>query len=212
MILTIAHTKGGVGKSTLLWNIACEFSRQKKEFIVIDLDHQKTIFNLNEYVRKKSKLKVYTASNLHQLEDIFTTHKDKMILIDTGGNDAQVNKQAILQSHILITPIGNDSITEAIGFKKFEAILHELNTPKIKVVFTNIRPNTKNFQDISQVVQSYQKTDILKSVITNRQIYKQSTGQGVGVTELPQSKNKALNQKISKASNEIKELLKELEI
>lgn len=212
MIYTIAHTKGGVGKTTTVWHLICELSRQKRDFIVIDLDHQRTVYNLTSYLREKDNFKVYTADNLHQLQKIIEENSHRLIIIDTGGNGDQVNKQAIKLADKIITPIGNDSITEAIGFKKFEAILHELGSPDINILFCNIRPNTKNFEDIKAVVSDYKNTKILNSTITTRSNYKQSMGQGLGVTELPKSKNKALNDRLKKSVNEIKTLLKELEI
>ena len=42
MIITLSHQKGGVGKSTLAWNMIVEFSK-KRMVSVIDLDMQKTI-------------------------------------------------------------------------------------------------------------------------------------------------------------------------
>jgi chromosome partitioning protein len=42
MIITLSHQKGGVGKSTLAWNLIVEYSKNRKIY-VIDLDIQKTI-------------------------------------------------------------------------------------------------------------------------------------------------------------------------
>ncbi len=213
MIITIAHTKGGVGKSTTTWHIICELQRLKKDFIIIDLDHQRTVYNLDNFLREKSKeFKVFTPTNISELHSLVTQHKDKLIIIDTGGNGDSINKKAMQIADKIITPIGNDSITEVIGFKKFEAILQELNNPNINILFCNIFHSTKNFNDILDVVSGYKNTTILKSIIRHRGNYKSSMGRGLGITEVKQTKNKSDNDRLKKSQIEIKNLIKELEI
>ena len=46
MIITIAHTKGGVGKSTLAWNLAHSLKATGKIVRIVDLDFQQTFFVL----------------------------------------------------------------------------------------------------------------------------------------------------------------------
>jgi len=212
MIYTIAHTKGGVGKSTLTWNIITALQKEGKDFICIDLDHQRTIYNINQYIREDNKMEVYTADDTTTLSKLLENNSDKTIIIDTGGNGDELNKRAIYAADKIITPIGSDSITEAIGFKKFEAILHELKTPPIYIAFCNIFHGTNKFDDILEVVRSYPKTNILNTVIRTRTNYKKSMGTGLGVVELPKSKNKKQQLSLDKSIKEIGSILKELEI
>ena len=44
MIITVAHTKGGVGKSTLAWNLAHSLLEKGEKVTIIDLDFQQTLF------------------------------------------------------------------------------------------------------------------------------------------------------------------------
>jgi chromosome partitioning protein len=42
MIIAVAHTKGGVGKSTIAWNIATAL-KESHNVELIDLDFQRTL-------------------------------------------------------------------------------------------------------------------------------------------------------------------------
>ena len=60
MIVTISHQKGGVGKSTILWNLIVEYSKLGNVH-VIDLDSQQTITSSVE-VRKNSGRDISTIT------------------------------------------------------------------------------------------------------------------------------------------------------
>lgn len=47
MILTISHQKGGIGKSTIAWNIGVHFSKLLPTTI-IDLDTQQSLTQTNQ--------------------------------------------------------------------------------------------------------------------------------------------------------------------
>lgn len=212
MIYTIAHPKGGVGKSTLVWHIICYLKQLGINFVLIDLDHQRTIHNTNRSIRKIEKLTVETASNIHQLNQLLKTHEDKLIIIDTGGYENDLLSYVLSKSDKIITPIGCDSTFEMIGFKKFVAILKKINNPKINIVFSKIYHSVSDFKDISEVVHQYPSTNIIKTIIRDRANYKHSANIGLGITEVKKTKNKIQNINLKKSTNEIKALVEELEI
>jgi len=55
MIIAVSHQKGGVGKSTIGFNLAIELARKYK-VEVVDLDVQNTITHTNK-IRKENNLK-----------------------------------------------------------------------------------------------------------------------------------------------------------
>ncbi len=181
MIITVAHTKGGVGKSTLTWNLAHSFLELKKTVKIIDLDFQQTLFFINA-IRGTDTLTVLQPQTVEALifELLQSTHKTDITLIDVGGFDNDLNRTAIDFSHKVLIPI-SDSVTEVLGFRTFNDILKELfleDKAEINVVLNNIHPLTKNFDIIKEAVGDKK---ILNTVIRSRKIYKTTIGVGSSV-------------------------------
>ena len=55
MIITISHQKGGVGKSTITFNLAVQLMKKHNNVEIIDLDVQNTVTHLNT-IRKNNNL------------------------------------------------------------------------------------------------------------------------------------------------------------
>ena len=109
-IITIAHQKGGVGKSTIALNMAVELS-EKYNLKVIDLDYQKSITIFNE-TRKEKKLKSLDIIHIETQKELisFLRNNNDMILIDSGGFDSDLNRIAIIGADLIITPVSNNLI------------------------------------------------------------------------------------------------------
>ena len=180
MILTIAHTKGGVGKSTLAWNLAASLLEDKRKVTIVDLDFQQTLYFINS-INENSILEVKQPQSGDELIEIFENYKDdEYIIVDVGGFDNDINRIAISWADKVVVPISN-SVTEVIGFKTFEAILEEIDNPFIYVVLNNIHPLTKNFEEIAKAIGVKPNIQLLSSIIRNRKIYKEILCEGKSV-------------------------------
>lgn len=199
MILTIAHTKGGVGKSTLAWNLAASLLEDKRKVTIVDLDFQQTLYFINS-INENSILEVKQPQTGDELIEIFENYKDdEYIIVDVGGFDNDINRIAISWADKVVVPISN-SVTEVIGFKTFEAILKEIDNPFIYVVLNNIHPLTKNFEEIAKAIGVKPNIQLLSSIIRNRKIYKEILCEGKSVFDT----------KDTDAQEEIKRLKDEL--
>ena len=77
-VIAISHQKGGVGKSTLIWNLITQYS--KNEIVdVIDLDVQQTV-TYSLAIRKKHNLAVNNI-NLLNIRDSKDKKSDELLLI-----------------------------------------------------------------------------------------------------------------------------------
>lgn len=181
MIYTVAHSKGGVGKSTLAWNLAHSFKELDKKVTIVDLDFQQTLFFINSM--HTSSIEVHQPQSVETLINfLLKSTPDEIIIIDVGGFDSDINRTAIDFSNTVLIPI-SDSITEVIGYKTFEAILGEmiLGETNARVVLNNIHPLTKNFDIIKQAIAGNESIKLLDSIVRSRKIYKTSLGQGYSV-------------------------------
>ena len=215
-IITLAHQKGGTGKSTLAWNLAVELRKKYikygyKNFTFVDLDNQESVTMTNrlrmQYGHDPLEIVRFTDDERSKLEEFINSIDDEtLVIIDSGGYDADLNRLAIIASDFVITPVSSDYM-EIFGLQKFKTILEELSdikneTVHVHVLLNKIDPKLKDFSDIVDFINDIKNFKLLDTVIRFRSDYKHSIGYGFSVKELDNN---------SKASDEITKLIKEIE-
>lgn len=215
-IITLAHQKGGTGKSTLAWNLAVEMSKKYKKygykkFIFVDLDNQESVTMTNrlrmQHGQEPLEIIRFTDDERGKLEEFINSiEDDSLVVIDSGGYDADLNRLAIIASDFVVTPVSSDYM-EIFGLQKFKNILEELSEIKketviVNVVLNKIDPKLKDFSDIVDFINDIKNFNLLNTVLRFRSDYKHSIGYGYSVKEL---------EKNGKASEEITSLIKEIE-
>lgn len=207
MILTISHQKGGVGKSTLAYNIAVELSR-KMNVEMVDLDVQQTVsaYNNIRQIMGQKPLLVRIFSNDKEFVDyVNEVDENTVVVVDSGGFDSSLNRIAILASDFLITPVSTE-FTEILGLEKYQSILKQLEEVSGEKIVTNvvlnkINPNQKNFNDLIEFVNASSNFKLMDTIIRRRVDFANSVAHGYTVRELD---------KKSDSSQELKMLLKEI--
>ncbi|MDS1370681.1 ParA family protein [Aliarcobacter butzleri] len=184
MIITVAHTKGGVGKSTLAWNLAHSLKATGKTVRIVDLDFQQTLYFINA-LNEDSQIEVLQPETITELLDIFKNNKGYLI-VDVGGFDSDINRTAMEKANKIVVPVSS-SVTEVIGFQTFKDILKDIDAVSINVVLNNIHPLQKDFTDIEDVIQN-ENMKLLKTVVRSRKIYKDSLGFGKSVFDTTDKK------------------------
>ena len=206
MIISIAHQKGGVGKSTLAFNLAYYLSKYNP--ILVDLDIQSTISYANT-IRANNKPR-FNVKNVTSDEDLKTLARTNsstnLFIIDTGGFDSSLNRLSIVVADLIITPV-SDQPFELLGLKKFEEILQELSKIKkenirSKVLLNNISPAVKNLNDLYQFINNSNNFETMQAIIRQRADIVHSSAKGLAVAEY---------KKGCKADLEYKALVKEIE-
>jgi len=208
MTIAISHQKGGVGKSTVAWNLATALQK-KYNVELVDLDIQKTLTYTNEIRANQTNLKPLTIRNFTTPEDfkkyINGDHDERLSIIDIGGFDSSMNRLAIITADLVITPVSDKSF-ELLGIKSFEKVLGELSKLidediVVRVLLNNINPKKSKLDELKTFIESSKHFHLLETILRSRADFDKSAGLGKNVIEY---------NKDSKASKEIKKLLKEL--
>lgn len=208
MLIVISHQKGGVGKSTIAWNLAIGLQNKKYDVELVDLDVQQTLFYTNEIRKQNSKLKPLIIKQFETVSDfkmyIRGDSDDRISVIDVGGFDSDMARIAIASADLVITPVSNKNF-ELLGVKTFEKTLKDISTAiddtvVVKVLLNNLNPRTSKLEDLIQFLGKSSHFDLMDSILRTRADFDRSVGEGKNVIEY---------NKKSKASQEIKALIKE---
>jgi len=202
MIITIAHSKGGVGKSLLAWHLAIAL-----DVPIIDLDFQKTLVYTNELriANGYESLEIIQPESPEDFAELMEAwDEDKDIIIDVGGFDSNLNRVAMYISDMILTP-AVDRVTEMAGLYKFHQIIEELSENMqtdicASIVLNDVSPSSKDFTVIEKLLVELDKFTLMESIIAHRADFYKSMEEGKGVSEL----------KKGKAKKEIEALIEEI--
>ncbi len=189
MIITLSHQKGGVGKSTVAWNLAVNFSKII-DTRIIDLDTQRslTVTNALRQQHKMDPIQILHFTTAEELANYAQNDsEDTLTIIDSGGFDSAYNRVAIMASDLLITPV-SDKPFDLMGLQKYEEILKSLSeiqgeTIKTNILFNNINPAMKRFGDLIEFVCTSEHFDLLISILRQRVDIANSVGEGKSIKE-----------------------------
>jgi len=203
MIITIAHSKGGVGKSLLAWHLAIGL-----KVPIVDLDFQKTLVYTNSLRQANGHKSIdiiqpETPEAFVELIDGWP--EDKHLIIDVGGFDSNLNRTAIYISDVIITP-AVDRVTEIAGLYKFHQIIEELSEKmdvdiRASVLLNDVSPSARDFSVIEEMLGSLKHFELMDTVVAHRADFYRTMEEGRGITEV---------KKPSKAKNEMRQLIKEI--
>lgn len=189
MILTVSHQKGGVGKSTIAWNLAVYFSKLLP-IKIIDLDTQQSLTQTNQ-IRKSLDLEPLDIISFSSADDLAAYIENDsaktLTIIDSGGFDSSFNRIAISGSDLLLTPV-SDKPFDLMGLQKYEEILKSLSQIQgelivTNIIFNNLNPSMKNFGDLIEFICLSEHFKLMTSVIRQRVDIANSIGVGRSVKE-----------------------------
>ena len=130
-IITLATSKGGVGKSTLARNIAAHWINLGMKVAIIDADPQGSIINRHDPDGPLKELIVIAEPEENVgnvIEEI--KHKYTHIIVDTGGFRNRTTIRALIKSDLAIIPL-KASADDVSGALETHNLIKELNkTPE----------------------------------------------------------------------------------
>ena len=202
-VIVVAHQKGGVGKSTIASNLAVDLAKIY-DVEVLDLDMQKSLSYFNTLRTDSAKLNIKYAKNFKEVAAIINNNQ-KLLIIDVGGFDSDLNRAAILGADLVLTPV-SDSTIELVGLLAFKNIIVDIRKERSElqahVLLNRLHFNlSTSLIDIREFINNNSEFKLLDSIIRDRSEFKKSFERGLSVNEYS---------KDSKASIEIKALIEEI--
>lgn len=207
MIYLVAHTKGGVTKSTLAVHLAAHFSTKGKT-LLIDTDKQATAATWSSW-RSDQKVKNSPTTVILLGDQVFKQGKVlandyDFVIIDSGGKDNQGMRYAMLLADHLIIPTA-DSDFDTAAFDDMKEIIEgaKINNEKLtaKVVLSRVHSARKYAPAELKEFLTDRGFELYKTMIPQLDAFKDATNKGLTVFETKTSQQ---------ASNSIKSLIKEL--
>lgn len=208
MIINVAHTKGGVGKTTVATNLAINLNA---DLLDLDLQNSSILFSKLGNERKINFIqgKTLNKPQLDKLVAIYKSNQNKMLVVDSGGYDSDIIRYMMANSDIVITPMAPSQV-ELFGLKNFDKIIkriEEVVPLKTYILFTRVTQFQKADIDAlrNYLAASMPEFNILKSTIGFRKGFSDAYAQGKSVNEYQPNSKAALE--INQLVDEIKMIL-----
>lgn len=172
MLIVIAATKGGVGKSAITLNLAVSL----KANCIVDTDSSTKFTTLiinarNENQRKTRYIECITMPKPELVNAICDNHDDKIIVVDTGGQDTETNRVFIKRADIVIIPVTHQRASKVV-LTLFAQTLKALNVdPERTYALLNMQhPSKRIFKEDNAFISSLGGLRVFKTKITRRDV------------------------------------------
>ena len=207
-VITIGQQKGGVGKSTMVTNLAMALKKLKCSVIIVDADKQRSLADWVSF-RDESGIKP-TIPCVEKLGNVRETllelnEKYDFVIVDAAGRDSRELRTALAGSHFFVTPFQASQFDLNTVVKVNEIIndAKDLNPNLVALGFLNRVPsNALNTEcaEAKALLEECGNFIFMTSKIHDRKVYRSCASEGTSVIE---SKN-------PKAKNEVYKFVMEL--
>lgn len=212
MIITLASSKGGVGKSTTTAALAGAFAHGGHRVHIVDLDGNHTVSRWLGDGRASPLLSVSAADPqdlTEQLVELCGTTRPDVVLIDIAGTYERALTVAVARAHLTLIPAApaEADIFEAARVARhirsvFQAFGRE---PMYRLLLTRVQPLASHAQlhACNEIVRL--KLPVLKTAIAQRAAYTE-----IGLSGLPPHFADGARATVAKAVDELDALVAEI--
>ncbi|WP_417211989.1 hypothetical protein [Acinetobacter venetianus] len=217
MILLVANSKGGVGKTSLATSILAELAKTKA-VIGVDLDSaNRTAADVWSSQRTEEQGRFYFLSGDIK-EEILTAANDyDDVVIDAGGYDNAELRAAMLVADVILVPLRVGANSNIDSFRKTVELIEEVNKYREKEsvkVFgvVTATPQIGSNAEVERAIQEIIEDPLaqpLSVTIGDRSWYGRAFDAYLGLTEY-ESPNPRDKKYVEKAKTEFMAMMKEI--
>jgi chromosome partitioning protein len=201
MIYATANEKGGVGKTTIAFQIALHLAKNNRDVLLVDADIQASATDIC-LMRSEAQLtptitcislnKGNIAEEIRKLSDRFDD-----VVIDVGGRDTRTMRSTLLVAEKVIIPVlpaqidawalesMDELICQARGFNSALIALIALNN-------VDSNPRMKFADSIVEFATELKNCRVMKSRLTSRVAHRRVAAEGKTLQELSNPDIKAI--------------------
>src|SRR5690349_3038947 len=199
MIIVLAQTKGGVGKSTLAINLAIERSRAGADVLLIDADEQATATDFTALRTEQLGTPGYTAVSLSgpavRTQVLQMRPKYQDIIIDAGGRDTAGLRAALTVSDVALVPFQPRSF-DLWTLDKVASLMTEAgeyrDSPLLTWAILNFAdPQGGDNEAAAEALRGNDAIKYLDAPIGRRKAFPNAAAEGRGVSQLKRPDPKA---------------------
>ena len=196
MIVTVAHTKGGVGKSTLAFSLA--IARGGKVWL-IDGDRQATCKSAMTLRNRAGHLPLIQCDNLPEGKELHAQliargGQFDDVVIDAGGRDSSALRAALVLSNLVLVPFAPRSL-DVWALGDVSALIKEARkvNPALRAaaVLSCADASGQDNKAAIDALSDYTELAYLDAPIVRRKSFANAMGLGLSVAELMPNDTKA---------------------
>ena len=214
-IIAFAHTKGGVGKSTLCLLIASELARSGTRVLIIDADQKQQsclqwVNRCKEAGTLPPNLQAVAITTTQELKHTLKYTDADVILIDVQGSMNDLLIAAIVASDLTVVPTKANVIEMVETVKLFEWAETNLKRAPLRLVLNRvdgIDTNTTAFQDAVRMIRD-NKLPTFPTFVRARKVYEQFARNAGTLNGIARDPSKA--EQVAKAQNNIIHLITDM--
>jgi chromosome partitioning protein len=205
MIIVVANSKGGVGKSTIAVHLAAWLHEQGHRVILADCDTQHSSSDwLHEAMPEIKTVCLSTPDEIIDELPLIAREAD-FVVADGPGSNTESSRMLLLCADLAVIPC-KASMLEVRALSQATKVLKHAQSvrkgkPPAIIVLSMVGKNYRLTQDM-KVTAAAMRLPVAKNALTLRQVYADAPGQGVVVWQL--------GAHAREASRQIQQLFREL--
>lgn len=214
-IITVCNQKGGVGKTTLVMQLAAAFSRRGKKVLVVDADPQATA---TRWAASASDSTEFPASvvglsaasdKVHREVKKFINDYDLIFIDCPPAADSPVPQSALLISDLAIIPLSASPLDmwASVGIRKIIENVSDINESlEARLVVNQCQPNTTLAKEALEILPEF-GIKLFDNFIRQRTVYRQCAVFGQTVHDYGSRADAAVKE-VEGLTDEIEKILK----